>query len=192
MCFQLCFILSCFNIIMSLCNKWGPHTVYRNWFLSLVWNELAGVQRGLTLTPLNTFEITWNAVCESELLNGKWTVLTQHSSRLPATQSASTTQDSIHILSSKVASLHQELIHTFTHQWSSHEEQICGSVFQPRTLWHVDQRSRDQTTDLLIGRRPTLPAEPQLLSTSVSVGPHYCSGGQVGVYLRSQIPKLSS
>ncbi len=60
--------------------------------------------------------------------------------------------------STKSQPAHQELIHTPVVQPL---KAIWGSVSCPRTLWHVDQRSQDRTTDLLIGRWPALPAEPQ-------------------------------
>ena len=68
LCFQLCGnslgkALDSFSI--PRCTKRGP---YRNSLLRSVWKNLTGLHRAQTSTPLNTFEMNWNADCEPCLI----------------------------------------------------------------------------------------------------------------------------
>ncbi len=60
--------------------------------------------------------------------------------------------------STKSHPAHQELIHTVTHQWSSHREQFGVQYLTQGDL--TCRGAGDRITDLLIGRQPTLPTEP--------------------------------
>ncbi len=115
------------------------------------------------------------------LLNATWTVfirrfpcLSVYSKRFYNTSQHSPSHTHIHTLragefSTKSQPVHQELTHTHTHTHTPMAQlsgAIWDSVSYPRTLQHVDQRARDRTTDVLIGRRPALPTDPQLKNLS--------------------------
>ncbi len=94
------------------------------------------------------------------------------------TQSAFTTQFSIHPIHTHIHALRagkfstksqpaqRELIHTHTHQWRSHQEQFGVQYLAQRHFNMWTGETGDQTTGLLIGRRPALPTEQQLAKSA--------------------------
>ncbi len=111
-------------------------------------------------------------------LNGKWTVFIQCLCSLFDYLKRFTTQVSIHTFahihllragdfSTTSQPAHQELIHT--HSLTSGA--AIGIKIQYLAQGHFGMQTRgarDRTTDLLIGRRPALPTEPQLPIYAIS------------------------
>lgn len=56
---------SCSSMIKLLCTKWAP---WRHGLPNFEWNKSSGLNKAMTSSPVNTFEMNWNSDCAEGLL----------------------------------------------------------------------------------------------------------------------------